>query len=145
MDGKKQEKEVTEEPKRFTVQETARGFSLSEEALLVCEAQDPDVEWYLKVAAAVQNVIECYCVICDEKGASLDHFFKRADRTDSSKQQEPVPSRSGVSEIAAHWPCPPLCLSLVVGIALYSHCENSEWNIRISAEIFRSWQNACHS
>ena len=31
----RQEEEVTEEPKRFTVQETARGFSLSEEALLV--------------------------------------------------------------------------------------------------------------
>jgi len=28
MDGKKQEKEVTEEPKRFTVQEMARGLSL---------------------------------------------------------------------------------------------------------------------
>ena len=38
-DEERQEKEeVTEEPKRFTMQEMARGFSLFEEALLVFEA-----------------------------------------------------------------------------------------------------------
>ena len=57
----------------------ARGFSLFEEALLVSEAQDLNVEWYTKVAAAVQNAIQC-CVIYDEKKrattkTSLDHFF----------------------------------------------------------------------
>ena len=35
MDGKKQEKEVTEEPKRFTMQEMARGHSLFVEALFL--------------------------------------------------------------------------------------------------------------
>ena len=35
---------------------------------------------------------------------SLDHFFKRGDRIESSKTPEPVPSASGMSEIAA---CPP--------------------------------------
>ena len=66
-DKERQEEEVTEEPKRFTTQEMARGFSLFEEALLVFEAQDPNVEQYTKVAAAVQNAIQCYCVIYDEK------------------------------------------------------------------------------
>ena len=64
---RQEEEDVTEEPKRFTTQEMARGFSLSEEALLVFESQYPNIEWYLKVATAVQNAIQCYRVICDEK------------------------------------------------------------------------------
>ena len=72
------------------------------------EAQDPNVEWYTKVAAAVQNATQCYHVIYEEKKRattqmSLDHFFKRGDRTESSKEPEPVPSASGVTEIEA---CP---------------------------------------
>ena len=59
----RQEEEVTEEPKRFTTQEMARGFALFEEALLGFEAQDANVEQYVKVAAAVQNAIQCYRVI----------------------------------------------------------------------------------
>ena len=87
----------------------ARGFPLCEEALLVFEAQDPNIEQYTKVAAAVQSAIQCYCVIHDEKKrattkTSLDHFFKRVDRIESSKEPEPVPSASGVSEIAACLP-----------------------------------------
>ena len=57
---KEREEEVTEEPKRFTTQGTARGFSLFEEALLVSEAQNLNVEQYTKVAAAVQNVLPCH-------------------------------------------------------------------------------------
>ena len=100
---RQEEEEVTEEPQRFMTQDMARGFSLFEEALLVFEAQDPNVE------AAVQNSIQCYCVTYDEKKramtqTSLDHFFKRVDRIESSKEPETVPSTSGVSEIAA---CPP--------------------------------------
>ena len=81
-DGERQEEEeVTEELKRFTTQEIARGFSLSEEALLVFDAQDPNAEWYMKVAAAVQNEIQCYRVIYDEKKrattqTSLDRFSR---------------------------------------------------------------------
>ena len=87
----------------------ARGFSLFEAALLVFEAQDLNIEWYTKVAAAVQNAIQCYRVIYDEKKrattqTSLDHFFKREDRIESSKEPEPVASILSVSEIAA---CPP--------------------------------------
>ncbi|KAJ8778770.1 hypothetical protein J1605_013447 [Eschrichtius robustus] len=66
---RQEEEEVTEEQKRFAMQEMARGFSLSEEALLVFEAQDPNVERYAKVAA-VQNAIQCYRVIYDEKKKS---------------------------------------------------------------------------
>ena len=62
----------------------------------------------MKVAAAVQNAIQCYRVTYKKKRAttqtSLDHFFKRVDRIESSKEPESVPSMSGVSEIAA---CPP--------------------------------------
>ena len=104
-----EEEEVTKEQKRFTTQEMARGFSLFEEALLVSKAQDLNVVWYTKVAAAVQNAIQCYHVIYDKKKrattqTSLDCFFKRVDRIESSKEPEPVPSTTGVSEIAA---CPP--------------------------------------
>ena len=85
------------------------GFSLFEVALLVFEAQDLNIERYTKVAAAVQNAIQCYRVIYDEKKrattqTSLDRFFRRVDGIESSKEPEPVPSMSGVSEIAA---CPP--------------------------------------
>ena len=38
-------------------QETVRGFSLFEEALLVSEEWDPNVELCTKFAAAVQNAI----------------------------------------------------------------------------------------
>ena len=37
-DEERQGEEVTEELKRFMLQEMARGFSLFEETLLVCEA-----------------------------------------------------------------------------------------------------------
>ena len=51
--------------------------------LLRCEAQDLNIEWYMKVAAAVENAIQCCRVICDkEKRATtqttLDHFFQEA-------------------------------------------------------------------
>ena len=94
------EEGVTEEPKRFTT----RGVSLLEEALLVFEAQEPNVEQYTKAVAAVQNTVQCYGVIHDEEKKShhtdiTGSFFRRVDRIESSKEPEP----SGVSEIAA---CP---------------------------------------
>ena len=61
----------------------------------------------MKVAAAVQNVIQCYRVTCDE-GKKIYHpditgsfFFKRVDRVESSKEPEPVASTSGV-QLAHH-------------------------------------------
>ena len=71
-DEEGQEKEeVTEELKRFTTQKMARESSLFEETLLVFEAQDPNLEWEPKVAAAIQNAIQCYLVIYDEKKKEL--------------------------------------------------------------------------
>ena len=46
---RQEEEEVTEELTRFTREETARGFSLFEEALLAFEAQDLNAEWYTVV------------------------------------------------------------------------------------------------
>ena len=60
IDQQRQEEEVIEELKRFTIQEIKRGFSFLEEALLVVEAQDPNIDWYMKVAAATQDAIQCY-------------------------------------------------------------------------------------
>ena len=65
------EEEVTEEPKRFITQEMARGFSLFEEALLVFEAQDLNIEQYTKVAAAIQSAIQCSHIIYDKKKKEL--------------------------------------------------------------------------
>ena len=49
------------------MQETAWGCSLSEEALLVFETQDPNVEQCMKFTAAVQNAIQCYSITYDEE------------------------------------------------------------------------------
>ena len=89
----------------------ARRFSFFEEALLVFEAQDQNVEQYRKVLAAIQKVTQCHQIIYDGKKkkkiittqTSLDSFFKTVDRIESSKKLEPVPSMSGMSEIEA---CP---------------------------------------
>ena len=43
------------------------GVFLFEEALLGFEAQDLNTERYTKVAAAIQNPIQLYSVIYDEK------------------------------------------------------------------------------
>ena len=87
----------------------ARRFSLVEKGLLVFEVQNPNVEQYTKVAAVVQNAILCYHVIYDQKRVLLPRhhwiiFFKKVNRTESRKEPEPGPSRSGMSETAA---CPP--------------------------------------
>eukprot|EP00069_Balaena_mysticetus_P020943 bmy_13243T0 len=88
----------------FTGQKLSPFFCLvipsPEETLLVFEAEDPNIERYTKVAAAIQNAIQCYHVIYEEKKrptiqTSLDRFFKRVDRIESSKAPEPVPAMSG--------------------------------------------------
>ena len=88
----------------ITKQEMARGFF--EEALFVFETQDLNLEWYTKVAAAVQNAIQRYRVIYDEgKRAatqmSWDHLLERGDRIETSREPETVPSVSGMSDVAA--------------------------------------------
>ena len=54
---KQKEEDITEETKRFTTQEMARGFSLFEEAQLIFKTQDPNLEWNMKIAAAIQNAV----------------------------------------------------------------------------------------
>ena len=49
------------------MQEMARGFSSFEEALLVSEAQDLNIEPYEKFAAIIDNAIQCYHIIYDEE------------------------------------------------------------------------------
>ena len=54
---KERQKEVTEE---FHYAGNGKEFSLSGgRVLLVFEAQDPNTKWHMKVAAAVQNAIQC--------------------------------------------------------------------------------------
>ena len=104
----RQEEEITEEPKGFTVQEMPRGFSLFEEALLVLEAQDLNIGQYTKIAAAILNAIPCYCVIQMSKELLpryhwiiFSRLFSRVSRIEISKDPEPVLLTSGVSEIEA--------------------------------------------
>ena len=81
-DEDRQEEEVTEELKRFIIQEMAKGFFF-EEALLVFETQGQNVPGYTQVAATLQKAVQCCCVIYDEKNkgataqTSLDHFFSK--------------------------------------------------------------------
>ena len=89
------------------MQEMARGFSLFEEALLVLEAQNPNVEQYTKFSAAFQNAIQGYRVIYNEKKrattqTTLDHFFKRVELNTGRNQN--LCHQCQVSETAA---CPP--------------------------------------
>lgn len=53
---KKEEEEVTEELKRFMIQEWQGDF-LHLRRYCYFEAQDQNIEWYTKVTAAVQNAI----------------------------------------------------------------------------------------
>ena len=90
------------------MQETARGFSLFEEALLVFQAQDLNVEPCTK--------IQCYRVIYDEKKRAttqtpLNHFFKRVDRIESSIRNRICAINMGVSETVA-CPLSPLLMIL---------------------------------
>ena len=66
------------------------------------------VQYCIEYSSTV-SLLQAQDVIYDEKKrgttqTSLGHFFKSVDRIESSKEPEPVPSTSGVSEIAA---CPP--------------------------------------
>ena len=52
----------------------ARRFSLLEKGLLVFEVQNPDVEQYTKVEAAIQSAIQCYRVIYDEEKKKKSYY-----------------------------------------------------------------------
>ena len=64
------------------------------------------MEHHTNVTTPVQNAIQCYRVIYDEKKRattqkSLDHFFKKVDRIETSREPEPVSSTSVMNEITA--------------------------------------------
>ena len=62
--------------------------------LLVFEAMDLNTEQYTKVATAVSSMTRTKRAATQ---ASLDHFCKRLDRIESSKEPELVLSMSGRS------------------------------------------------
>ena len=90
--------------------------------------------------AAIQNATQ-YCLVVydedkrDSTQTSLDHFFKRVDRIESSKEPEPVPSASGTNEIAvcplspvvddpSALPCPvPLLPAVRNSSHLFTRCQ----------------------
>lgn len=73
-------------------------FSVFEEALLVIEAQNPNVEWYTKVTAAIplSNPAPTMSSMTQEPPPRYHRvvFVKRVDRRESSKEPEPVSSTS---------------------------------------------------
>ncbi|KAG9486798.1 hypothetical protein GDO78_006932 [Eleutherodactylus coqui] len=107
---KKEELEVEPAPKHFQTKMMAQVIEVS---LALFESQDPNVEWYTRVAAAVHNALHCYRAIYDEKKkattqTSLDRFFKRMGKCDESHHDgEPVPSTSGVTAFMPQSSHPP--------------------------------------
>ena len=82
--------------------EMAGNFLYLRKHLLDFETQDPNVEWYTSVETTVQNAIQCYHLICEEKKQAtiqtlLDHF----STGQIELNPEPVPSTLGMREIAA--------------------------------------------
>ena len=66
-DEERQEKEVTDKLKTFMMRKEQGDFLYLRRHWLVFEAQDLNLEWYMNVAAGIQNAIHCYCVIYGEK------------------------------------------------------------------------------
>ena len=98
--------EVAEEPKRFTMQEMARGFYLRRHCLLLRHKTQ-----MLNGTQSLQQPLgmQSSASMTREKATtqtSLDPFCKRVDRIESSKEPKPGPSASGMNETAACHPSP---------------------------------------
>ena len=96
-----EEGEVTTEPKRFTAQGTARGFSL------FGDAQALKGTWRLQQLFGRWSSATVSSMMRKRELLPRHHwiiFFKRVDKIESIKESEPVPLASDVSEISA---CPP--------------------------------------
>ena len=103
-DDERQEEEATKTLKRFTTQKNGTE-ALIQEALLVFEAQDPNIEQDTKVAQPfrTQSSVTSSAMMRKKRArtqTSLDCFLKRGGRIESSKEPEPEPSTSVVSEAA---------------------------------------------
>ena len=70
-DEERPEEEVTEELKRCLMQETEKGFSYLQRHCSFLRHRTQNAELYTSAAAAVQNAIQCYRVICDKKKGLL--------------------------------------------------------------------------
>ena len=73
----------------------------------VFEAGDTNIERYMKVGEGALHAIQCMSSMMRKKRAiiqtSLAHFFRRVDRTESSKEPQPMPSKPSVNKTVA---CP---------------------------------------
>ena len=85
-----QKEEITEELKRFMIQEKVRECSSFEEALLVFEPDDLDLERHMEFSVDVQNALQCYCVIYKERkrATTRHHWIIFSRRSIFSIQQE---------------------------------------------------------
>ncbi|XP_068229516.1 tigger transposable element-derived protein 1-like [Palaemon carinicauda] len=94
-----EEEEETPVPmKKFETKLLAEGFSLIDKAIALFEQQDPSIERCTKVANQLNDAIQCYRIIYDEKKkktvqSSLDRFFRPVS-SKSSKEDTLQPSSS---------------------------------------------------
>lgn len=97
MQGR-EDQEQEEEPvpvKKFETKLMAEGFSYLEKCLTIFESQDANAERFSKVAARINDAMQCYRIIYDEKKkksvqTSLDSFFKPVPST-SIASSAPLP------------------------------------------------------
>lgn len=98
IEEEEEEETPTPEPKAFTRQALARGFSEMQQALATFEAQDPNLERFTRVSRGVMDLLQCYKEILDEKRllsvqTNLEQYFKKVERPET----DPVPSTSAAS------------------------------------------------
>ena len=102
------EEEKEEEPvpiKKFETKLLASAFSKFEEGLQLLEGQDPNVERFLKVQSTIQDALNCYHLIYDEKKrkttqTSINSYFSRSSTpvADVSPDSIELPSTSDIQE-----------------------------------------------
>uniref|UniRef100_A0AAQ5X1R0 HTH CENPB-type domain-containing protein n=1 Tax=Amphiprion ocellaris TaxID=80972 RepID=A0AAQ5X1R0_AMPOC len=101
-----EEEEEDETPvpmKKFETKLLAEGFSLIDKAIALFEQQDPNIERCTKVANQMNDAIQCYRIIYDEKKkktvqSSLDRFFRPVSTTPSKEDtRQPSSSSPGPS------------------------------------------------
>jgi len=112
--------------------------------LLVFKAQDPNVEWCTKVAAAIQNAIQCYHVNYDERKStttqtSLDHFFKRVDRIESNKEGNSGVCSSILAKLIQHKSHYQFLLSLIRKLKTEKENNLIKVTQKICRRLTRAW------
>uniref|UniRef100_A0A673CZT8 HTH CENPB-type domain-containing protein n=1 Tax=Sphaeramia orbicularis TaxID=375764 RepID=A0A673CZT8_9TELE len=91
---KEDESIETPEPRHFTTKGLAEAFSLLEQAMARFEAEDPNMERFLKASRGVMDSVQCYREIWEEKRkisfqTDISKYFTKVERP-----VEPVPSTS---------------------------------------------------